>query len=195
MKTIAGLIGAHILSVSVVFGGSEQIIKQRAKDLRDQNNARQGVPPPARPGQAAAPTPAPAPALTPQQQSLVRFRTDLDAIRAGSQVTAEQKQRLAVNLVGMAQGPGKPSLRTARLFVDDLAAGLTAKPLSAKSRERLLQNLQAAVSPGAMKQAQLGAIADDVQAAFVSAGVDRKDAMKIADGVKAMTAEAGKPVK
>ena len=60
LSILAVLLVAGAASAAVT--GSENIIKQRAKDLRDQNNAQQGVPPPARPAAPAASAYNPAPA-------------------------------------------------------------------------------------------------------------------------------------
>lgn len=110
MKTTFAWVGTVLLLAHSAPGaGTDYIIKQRAKELRDENNVRQGVPPPTQPNQPATPArPAP-PTLTP---ALARFQTDLAAINAGSQVSADQKQKLAQQLVASAL-VAKPSLATA----------------------------------------------------------------------------------
>ena len=52
MKTQILLLGL-LLVAEESFGQSETIIRNRAKELRDQNNVRQGVPPPTQPAQPA----------------------------------------------------------------------------------------------------------------------------------------------
>src|SRR5437763_10657652 len=88
---------------STMFAGPADIIKQRAKELNNQNNVRQGVAPPSQP----VPPPASAPATQPSQ-SLMRLQAELAAIPAGSPVTAEQKQKLANGLIAAALA-AKPS--------------------------------------------------------------------------------------
>src|SRR2546427_8422965 len=88
------------------FADPDIIIRERAKELRNQNNVRQGVPPPTQPAQPTQPNAASTPA--PQPQSLVQLQTDLAAIKTDSPVTAQQKQKLAGDLIAAAQG-AKPS--------------------------------------------------------------------------------------
>ena len=76
MKRCVGLvIVLAAMPAMLALGGSEQIIKQRARELSNQNNVRQGVqaPAPATPGAVAPATAAPAQPLTPQQQALARL--------------------------------------------------------------------------------------------------------------------------
>ena len=116
---ITAMMGVH------AFGGSEQIIKQKAKDLRDQNNAQQGVAPPTHstaPPSASAPAQAaPAQPLTPQQQAMSRLVKSLTAIRPESKVTPELKSELTSSLVAVAQGTPKPSSQAAIRLSEDLA--------------------------------------------------------------------------
>src|SRR5436190_14147247 len=93
MKTSLAIFVAVVCSLACVLAGPESIIKERGKELRDQNNVRQGVAPPTQaPMTSVAPTP---PALTP---SLVRFQTDLGTLNMGTPATAEQKQKLVQEL-------------------------------------------------------------------------------------------------
>ena len=61
MKTVLSLVGAATLVAGSVFAGPDVIIKQRAKEIRDQNNVRQGV---TSPGQAASPSQPSAPSAS-----------------------------------------------------------------------------------------------------------------------------------
>ena len=178
-----------LMRVTAFAAGSEAIIKQRAKDLSNQNNARQGVAPPSQPAPAPRPaTPAQA-VVTPQS----RLQADLIAIKADSPVTATQKQQLARDLMALAQGPTKPGFAAVNKLAEDLANALAKKPLSEGSRSRLLQDLNAAFNPGAIQPAQMQEIIADVQAIFESNGLARKEALLIADDLKAVVAEMQRP--
>ncbi len=188
MKRILAVVCAAVLlsSPALARQGSQYIIKQRAKELRDQNNVRQGVVPPAQAAPAAPATTAPAPpALSP---SLLRFQTDLGTISASAPATAEQKQKLAQQVVAGAQG-AKPSLTTAGKLATDLSAAFAEKPLSPTSRARLVQELDAVLNPGKYPMAKLDGIFADVQAIFQENGLSRTKAVGIADDVKAISAE------
>ena len=94
---VSGLLTIH------AFGqGSAVMIKNRAKETVNQNNVRQGVPPPSppatRPGTPGQPTPGtPAPAVS-QSQSIAKIKADILGFKTGSPATAEQKQQFIKNM-------------------------------------------------------------------------------------------------
>jgi hypothetical protein len=152
--------------------GPDVIIRERAKQLRDQNNARQGVTPPApapvtpaKPGTPAA-VPPQATVLTAQQASLVRLQTDLASFKTNVTVTAEQQQRLANDLSAVAQGPNKPSAQATSRLAGNMAIALGQKPLTAAERSRLLQNLNALLNGATMPKDQMQDIVADIQKIF-----------------------------
>ena len=198
MKTTLALTAAlMLLAVSTGIGQSDVIIKKHALEIRDQNNVRQGVTPPSQPTQPAA-QPATRPAMqpatttanpTPVQQALARVRADLAAIQANSQVTPEQKQQLAKDLLATAQSANKPTAATVAALANDLSAAFAQKPLPETDCNRLLTDLAAVLNPANIQSAQMQAIFADIQAIFQVNGLSRKDAMRIADDAKAIAAE------
>src|SRR5262245_46561621 len=105
MKTLVvfGLLG--LFSATAFGAGSEAIIKQRAKEISNQNNVRQGVAPPTQPppGTKAAAAPA-APAPVAQPTAAGRLQLDLAGIKVNSQITPAQKQQIAQDLMAVATG-------------------------------------------------------------------------------------------
>lgn len=190
MKRTLAVVGVTVLVAGNLLADSQVIIQQRAKDLVNQNNVRQGVPPPVTP--STAPAAAAAPANPQQQQALARLKTDLAAIKPNATVTAEQKQRIAANLVAVAGGPNKPSLVSATKLSQDLSAALTENALSDSSRARLVQELDAVLNPTKYPQAKMDRIFTDLQAIFQSNGNSRKTAVTISDDAKAIAAEVRK---
>ena len=190
MKIASSILGAVALISISALADPAVIIRERAKELRDQNNVRQGVESPAQANQQLAPTPmAPAPpTLSP---GILRFNTDVAAIRADAQVTPEQKQKLAQELVQGSQG-GRLSLTTAAKLAGDLSAAFAEKPLSATSRARFIQELDAVLNPGKYPQAKVDGILRDIQAIFQENGLARMKAVAISDDVKAIAAEIQK---
>ena len=194
MKTVLSLVGAATLVAGSVFAGPDVIIKQRAKEIRDQNNVRQGV---TSPGQAASPSQpsapsassAPSPVL---QQGLAKLRADLAAFKPNSPVTPQQKLQLKNDLLASAQGAGKPSSATISVLADSLSAAFTQSAFPDKDRDRLVSRLAAVLNPANIQSAQMDAIYADVQAIFQANGLTRKDAVKIVDQVKAVGAETRK---
>lgn len=168
-------------------------IKQRAKELVNQNNVRQGVPPPAPPApRPAAPTSpgtaaAPNPAVL-QAQNIAKIKTDLAALKPGSTVTVVQKQQFIKDLA-VAARTSKPSLPTVTKFVDTLAAALGENILGEPEQERLAQNLNSVFNSKPLPAAQFDAIIADVQAILQVGGVKRPAAANIAGNLKAVGAE------
>jgi len=194
IKTVLSLVGAATLVAGSVFAGPDVIIKQRAQEIRDQNNVRQGVTPPgqaASPSQPSAPSAssAPSPVL---QQGLAKLRADLAAFKPNSPVTPQQKLQLKNDLLASAQGAGKPSSATISVLADSLSAAFTQSAFPDKDRDRLVSRLAAVLNPANIQSAQMDAIYADVQAIFQANGLTRKDAVKIVDQVKAVGAETRK---
>lgn len=186
MKTSVVLLTFAACSLLAAFAGPESIIKERAKELRDQNNVRQGVAPPTQaPMTSIAPTP---PALSP---SLTRFQTELGTLNMGTAASADQQQKMLEQLAAAPQGP-KPSRAALKKLTDDLSAAFAEKPLSATSRARFVQELDAVLNPSKYPQAKLEGIFADIQAIFQENGMSRTKAVGIADDVKAISAEIQK---
>ena len=186
MKTRLILLGATLLLAANAIAGPETIIYQRAKELSNQNNVRQGVAPPTQappaPGTPAAPT------LT---TSLVKFQTVLGALNMGTPATAVQKQQLTQNLALAAQG-AKPSATLLTKLTEDLTAAFAEKPLSGSSRARLVQELDAVLNPAKYPNAKLDGIFKDIQAIFQDNGLSRSKAVTISEDVKAISAQIQK---
>ena len=193
MKRAFALTGAATLVVGSLFA-DPIIVKQRALELRNQNNVRQGVTPASQPTQPVQPatTPGTSTAPTPIQQSIAKLRADFTAIKANSPATAAQKQKIATDLIAAAQGANKPSQATAANLADSLAAAFAETPLADKDCSRMLSDLAAVLNPAKIQAAQMQAIYADIQAIFQANGMARKDAVKIVDQVKAVAAETQK---
>ncbi len=185
MKPIYVLVGVCCWLAANAWGqGADYIIKQRAKELNNQNNVRQGVAPPTQaapsaPGAGQAPSAAPDPALA-------HFEAGLGTLSSSS--SAAQKQLLAQQLVAGAQG-AKPALATASQFVDELVAAASERALPASSRARLARELDAVLNPGKYPGAKLDGIFNDIQAIFQANGVNRTQAVGLADSVRKMSNE------
>jgi len=187
MKITHQVLLGTMLMAATAFAGPETIIKQRAKELNNQNNVRQGVAPPTtQAGQTAlSARPSTAPVASP---ALIKFQTDLASIHANTPVTPEQRQLLIVDLLALAQS-AKPSPMLAAKLANELAMAASEKPLPAASRARLAQELDALFNPGKYPQAKPEGILADVQAIFQANGQNRTRAVTIAETVKMMTRE------
>jgi hypothetical protein len=188
----AALLATAVLASLTAFGGPEQIIKQRAKDVRDQNNARQGVPP-----QQPQPAPAPAtvrPATVPPSQGAVsELQSSLNSIKAGSKVTEDQLDRVALSLIGDATGPNKLSIGTANKLAKSLANALSEKLLTNALRTKLTQNLHTLLNPGGMNSRQSQGMIDEMQKSLETAGVSKETTAALGKDLLAMSGEIQKP--
>ncbi len=191
MKTSCLLILALALTTTGAFAQVEMGFKKRAKELRDQNNARQGVTPaqPASPQPGAAQPNSPAP-LTPQQQVLARLQTDLTALK--SQTTPEQRAQLARDLMAAALGAGKPSLNSVNKLATDLIPTLAGKDITPQERARLTTDINACFNSANLSPDQVQAMTADVQAILQIAGASRAAAITVANDLKVIAAEVQK---
>jgi hypothetical protein len=195
MKTVLALLGAALLLGGNVVAQSDVIIKQRALEIRNQNNVQQGVAAPSQPAQPSQPA-APAASSAPSpllQQNLAKVRADLAAFKPNSPVTPQQKLQLKNDLLASAQGASKPSPAAISVLADSLSAAFTQTAFPDKDRDRLVSRLAAVLNPARIQPAQMQAIYADIQAIFQANGMARKDAVKIVDQVKAVAAETQKP--
>jgi hypothetical protein len=186
MKTSTILLFLSLLAITQGFAGSDVIIRERAKQLRDQNNARQGVPPATQPTQPAPATPAPPPpTLTP---ALARFQADLGTIKPGSPATAELKQKLAGNLSAAALG-ARPSPQTVTNLVAEVSGALAEKPLAPELRARFTTELDAVLNPAKYPQAKLEGILRDIQTMFQGGSSASTRATMVVAAVKTLASE------
>jgi len=187
MKCALVMAAANVLIIGSVFAGPETIVRERAKELSNQNNVRQGVAPPTQaPQPAPTATPgAPAPQAPPKSQAVSQFEADLGAIKANDPVTPAIKQKLATDIIAIAEVT-KPSQTAAAKLAEDLATAASAKPLEAKYRSRLAMELDAILNPAKYPKSNPSGIYSDIKATFQANNPDRKLAVAIADDVKGL---------
>lgn len=165
-------------------------ITQRARELVNQNNVRQGVGQPSQPAtppraaQPQKPT-APNPAQI-QQQNVNKIKNDIAAIIADSQVAQDKVQKLAADLLSAARGTKKPSSVALGKLAASLGSNLAGKTLGSQEQSRLAQDLEAVVNSSKLSQLQVNAYVSDVQAILQVAGAKHNDAASAAGEVKAV---------
>ena len=189
MKTRLATITVLGFAIGPLLAGPETIIYQRAKELNNQNNVRQGVATPAQPAQPAKPATATPVAQVP---GLTRLHSDLAAIKLNVPATPTQNQFIMQDLMALPTGAAKPNPASATKLANDLSAALGVKTLPANDRTRLIQNINAMLNPAGLPATQRQAIVDDIQAIFQANGVPRNNAVNIANQVKALSAEVQK---
>jgi hypothetical protein len=201
MKT-ALIVLTFSLAASSLFGQAH-IVKQRARELSDQNNARQGVTPaaPGSPGQSA-PTPAP-PAGPPQpmvaspevlrQYDVSTLKVDIAAVKPGAAIEAGQTEQLTKNLTTAARGTAKPSAKALAQLSQGLGAALVQARLTEPNQAQLAEDLVSLLNCGGVSAADTQARITSVQATLQRGGVERKLAVAVANDLKVITGEIQKP--
>lgn len=193
MKTFLtlALLGALLTDQSFAQGGAQaDMVKRRAKETVNQNNVRQGVPPPAQ----LAPRPAPPaqPGVTPpvvtQAASLAKLTADIAGFKPNAVATAEQKQQFTIDMAQSARGR-KPSLGTVKQFVDSLSVALATATLTPEHHARLAQDIEGVFNAKSFSALQFDKTIEDVQAILEVGAVKRTTAISVAADLKAVGAE------
>ena len=189
MKTILTIALLGVLLTAQSFGQGAQAIR-RAKETVNQNNVRQGVPPPAqiapRPAPPAQPGATP-PAVT-QAASVAKLTTDIAGFKANAVATVEQKQQFTIDLAQSARGR-KPSLGTVKQFVESLSAALATATLTPEHQARLAQDIEGVFNAKSFSSLQFDKTIEDTQAILEVGTVKRTTAISVAADLKAVGAE------
>lgn len=179
MKTLLSLAIVALalaLPTATFAQGAAVIAKQRAKELRDQNNVRQGVPTPAAPAVAAPAAgrnpAAPAAALKSLQSALQRLMGQARPAPAA-------KEALVQQLLAAARGPQKPARAALQGVVDSLAACLGTATLEDSEVQRLATDLWVLMNSATLPAERLQQILADVQAVLQVGGVRRAQAVTV----------------
>lgn len=135
MKRLASLFLLLLLGGTThVFAQADVIIKNKAKAIRDANNAQQGVPPPqpAAPGAPGSSTNAPRGIDPAQQAKIDKLESDLSGIQAGVRVPLDHRKEIQESVLALAKGAVKPSGQSLTNLVRDLSIALAEKGVTLK---------------------------------------------------------------
>jgi len=165
-------------------GAAGYIAKQRAREVVNQSNVRQGV---GAPGETAPPA---APATRPQPADPVaKLKANLTGITGGPAVSAEQKKQLATDIFACSRGSKKPALATVEKFAASLSTALAGKSLEASVVTRLAQDINLSLNSTNLSADRMTQVGDDVQAILQTGGLTRGAAVGVTGELKAIVAE------
>jgi hypothetical protein len=184
MKILAAsLIVACFAATASGQSAAADMVKQRARRLSDQNNARQGV---ARPAPAAQPQPPPPPdpVLVATRQNIASLQKDF----AGLKSDPAQKPQLLSDLTAAAYGT-KPTKDSLSALADHLTTALAGKSLSATQQARLAQDVHAICNSSHLTPAQQQTIFENVYSILQGGGVSSDQAAQIVKDVQKIAAE------
>jgi hypothetical protein len=186
LTVLIGLTTCHVF-------GQAHIIKQRAKDLNEQNNARQGIAPPpaAAPARPApvAPRPMVASPEVVKQHDVARLRTSIASIKPGAEILSSTVDQLSRELTTTARGPVKPSPEPVNKLALNLTTALADVSLPAANQLQLAEDLQAILSGSTLTPQQSQSLITSVQATLQRAGVERKVAVAVVNELKTISGE------
>jgi hypothetical protein len=175
------------LAAAAAFGqsGVAEQVKQRAKQLNEQNNIRQGLAAPAPPAQPHPPAATPPdPVLAATLQNIANLQREFSSLQTNSAT----KQPLINDLIAAAQST-RPSNRSVSKLVDDLATGFRGKHFSREQLHKLAQNTRAVFNSSHLSKRQETLILDEVQRILQDGGASSDDAARIVNDFKLIAAE------
>lgn len=189
-----------LLAVPLANAGSEHLVKQRAKDVRDHQNERQGAAPaspsapPVRSTHPTQPAPVPystqpaAPTMSPQAASI---GIHLGTIQKADTVTDEQTRELAQSLSVAARSSVKPSASKISRLAGDLSEAVAGTDLSSTKRSRLAAQLESALND-TFSAKDMEALATSIHDTLRDAGAGKIDATVVSNDIKSIIAEVQK---
>jgi hypothetical protein len=192
MKALLSALAAItiLLAGSAARAQSDMIIKQRAKNLANANNAQQGVPPPGTPPPPPAPAaPPPSPAEQEMKQHVDKFEADLAGIQSGVEVSADQKQTLQNDLAALVRGSVRPSEASLAKLTDSLVAALSATNVIVRERGQLAQGINAVVNSSMIGPDQAHSFVVVAETSLRSSGVDDTGVQAVSDNLTAIINE------
>ena len=178
------------LMASVALASNEYLVKKKALDIRDNNNAAQGITPAAPAANSAAPAPAAAAGIsTAQQQAIDKVQADLAEIKAGTTVSADQKKKLLTDISNLSKGSIKPSKTVLGKLADDLGTVLSDKAVTAKDKDQALlaKDINIVVNSENLTTAQTLSCVPALQAALKNCGVGEQQQATITADLKAIS--------
>jgi hypothetical protein len=182
--------------------GQAHIIKQRARELSDQNNARQGAPPrapsgpvrPAPPGAPAGGAPAVAQPTVASPEVLRKYdignlKSEIAALKPGAQVGTAQMERITRNLGNASRGVARPSAKAVGVLAADLAKVLPQAELAASGQAQLAEDLVTVLNCGALQPSHAQGVIARIESDLSRAGVSRREAAGVGDDLRAIASE------
>ena len=135
----------------------------------------------------------PKPTISPQQQAnLQKIQSDLLALKGQSQVTTEQKTKMATDLQTLAEGTVKPSQESVQKLSNDLSQAMADSSLSKSEQAKLMQDVTAVLNSANIPPAELKTVIADAQAILGASGVDQDDVKLIVSDLQAIGKELQK---
>jgi hypothetical protein len=176
-----------------------ELVKQKAEQIRANNNQQQGVAAPTAPAPTApgAQSPTAMPSLTngltlaPQAQ-VDHFIADASALKAGTAATPEQQLALANDLNALIRGGTKPAKATLTKLAGDLSTALTEKNLASKDVTLLAKNFNILLNSAPLAAARVQPLVAQAQTVLKTAGLSPAVLDAVVGDLKAIVSDIQK---
>lgn len=189
------------LGTSPVFGQADVIIKNKAKAIRDANNARQGIEP-NQPAAPAAPAPGAGSAATnsgphgidpTQQANIDKLTEDLGAIKAGVRVPLDQRAQMHTNVLVLAKS-AKPSGQAVTNLVKDLCMAIAGSGVALKEGgpSQIAHAINVVVNSVNLSSSQVQPVIISARNALLTGGVPEDDYKPVVNDLNAIVTELQK---
>jgi len=130
------------------------------------------------------------PAMSNQQQSNVgKLKADLEAIKAGSQVTQAQVNQLKNDLMNMVDGANKPSQSSVHKLAQDLADAVADGNLSPREIDKLMKDIEAVFESASLPASEVNAAITSAKAILTASGITKNDVQTIGNDLKTIADE------
>ncbi len=124
-----------------------------------------------------------------QEQNLTQLQQDLAALKAGSQVTDQQKQDLAGSMSTLVQGTTKPDPASVAQLSSHLSDAIADGNLTKKEQAQLAQDVAVVLNSANIPPSEVQAVIADVEEILISSGVSRADVAVIVSDLEAISQE------
>ena len=186
-------------TASSLFGqGAEVIIKNKAKAIRDANNARQGIDPnqpaaPAAPAPGSTSTNAPRGIDPAQQANIDKLTEDIASIKPGVRVPLDQRAQIQADTLVLAKG-AKPSGQSLTNLVKDLSLALAGKSvaLNETSPTQLARDINVVVNSMNLAPSQVQPVIIAARNTMLTSGVPEDDYKPVVTDMNAIVTELQK---
>jgi len=188
---LAGFSSAHAQGVDV-------LAKQKARNIRDANNAQQGVTP-AQPGAPAPGTGAASGTNTPrgidpsQQARIDKLAEDILQIKPGTKVTLDMRTQIETDALALAKGSAKPG-QTLTNLVRHLSAALSGNGVALKDTgpALLARAINVVVNSMNLSSSQVQPVIIQARNTLMTSGVNEEDYKTVVADLNALVAEIQK---
>jgi hypothetical protein len=188
------------LATSVFAQGVDVIIKNKARAIRDANNAQQGVVPaqPAAPapgsGPGASATNAPRGIDPAQQANIDKLASDISDIKPGVRVPLDQRRQISADALILAKGAAKPSGQSLTNFVRDLSGALAHSGVTLKDTgpAQLARDINIIVNSMNLSAGQVQPVIIAARNTLLTSGVSEDDYQPVVTDLNAIVTELQK---